>query len=73
MEREREIFAFADMQHVWCLPDGVDNDVYSHTDHAVEREILNPFLVWTQWSSTKRHGGVERRKTRADTEGEREY
>lgn len=27
----------------------VGSDVYMcRTDHAVEREILNPFLVWTQ-------------------------
>lgn len=25
----------------------------SHTDHAVKTEILDPFLFWTQWSSTK--------------------
>lgn len=29
------------------------------TNHAVEGEILNLFLVWTQWSAAERHGGVE--------------
>lgn len=38
------------------------------TNHAVEGQILNLFLVWTQWSATEGHGGVERWKTRTDEE-----
>lgn len=36
------------------------------TNHAVEGEILNLFLVWTQWSAAEGHGGVERWKTRTE-------
>lgn len=38
------------------------------TNHAVEGEILNLLLVWTQWSTTEGHGGVEWWKTRTDEE-----
>lgn len=30
------------------------------TNHAVKGEILNLFLIWTQWSTAEGHGGVER-------------
>ncbi len=60
-------------EHVWFLLHDGNSSAYSHTYHAVEGEILNSFLVWTQRSSTKWHGGVERRQTRTATKGEREY
>lgn len=65
-------------QTVWCCTRQkclvlVGAGVYKHTNHAVERKILNSFLVWTQWRSTKWHRGVEWWQTRTDTEEEREY
>lgn len=45
---------------VMTLASACRRTVGRRTNHAVEGEILNLFLVWTQWSAAEGHGGVER-------------
>lgn len=56
---------------VMKLADACRRTVGRRTNHAVEGEILNLFLVWTQWSAAEGHGGVKWWKTRTDEKEKR--